>query len=129
MLKLFVVAMRLLAAEETVAAKTAKVTQQSLLEDTSRFGGTVTDGNTSAIVSKGFVPETKSNTQWALQVFQLWREWRNSSQYDDQVPDNVMMLLFWISGSLCLSLKPESKMVLVTLQEQSICFCVVLRAT
>ena len=76
-------------AKETVTAKTAKASQRSILEDTSRFGGAVTDLETLAVVSKGFVPEnTENNTQWALRVFQSWYEWRKSSECDDKVPDD-----------------------------------------
>ena len=41
-------------------------------------------------LSKGHVPaNTARSTQWALKVFQLWKETRNERFPDNAVPDNL----------------------------------------
>ena len=58
-----------------------------LRDVSNRFGSVVTDGDTLATFSKGFVLDTtKSNTQWAVRTLEAWSSWRNSVYLEEHVP-------------------------------------------
>ena len=51
----------------------------------------MTDGDTLATFSKGFIPEnTKQNTQWVVRAFEARSTWRNSVYVDDPVPSDIL---------------------------------------
>lgn len=62
-----------------------------LLKKQKRFGNTVTTEEELGELSKGFVPRaTRENTLWALNNFQQWKEWRQSMNSVDVIPERLL---------------------------------------